>query len=129
MANSQQVLDKISRNLTQLGIANSRDANGVAVVVDSMVVSYVAASIEKPIGGVDGDVSPFLGLGIGNPGLIKIKGAAGQNTLAAIYTSEKRLRVLRVCSGHANDIVIEAGDTTAQLARLPGHQDLLGMGM
>lgn len=129
MGNSQQILDKISRNLDQLNIDNARSADGVDVVVDSLVVSYDDADIQKPIGGVDGDVSPFLGLGIGNPGKIKIKGGAGENTLAAIWTSELRMRVLRVCSGHANDIIVEAGDTTDELARMPGHQDLLGMGM
>jgi hypothetical protein len=129
MGNSQQILDKVSRNLDQLGISNSRAANGVNVIADSLVISYEDADIQAPVGGVSPDVSPYLGLGIGNPGQIKIKGDAGENTLADIWTSEARMRILRVCSGHANDIIVEAGDTTAELARMPGHQDLLGMGM
>ncbi len=129
MANKEQVLDKIARNLDQLSIANVRASNGVDVVAGGITISYDDADIQKPLGGVDGDVSPFLGLGIGNPGKIKMKGDGGENSLAAIFDSEENLRILRVASGHANDIIVEEGDTSAELARLPGSSDLLGMGM
>ena len=126
MANRRQVLDKISRNLDQLSIANTRD--GDDVLADGLTISYEDASIQKPMGGVDGDVNPFLGLGIGNPGKIKIKGDAGENSVAAIMDSEDRLKILRTAAGHANDIIIEEGDTANELARLPGHADSIGLG-
>lgn len=127
MANKQQVLDKIARNLDQLSISNVRGADDL--VAGGLTISYEDASIQSPMGGVDGSASPFLGLGIGNPGKIKIKGGAGENSVAAILDSEENARILRVCSGHANDIILEAGDSSAELARLPGSSDLLGMGM
>ena len=129
MANREQVLDKIARNLDQLSISNARATNGVDVVAGGITISYEDADIQKPMGGVDGEVSPFLGIGIGNPGKINMKGDGGENTLAAIFDSEENLRILRVCTGHANDIIVEEGDTAAELARLPGSVDLLGMGM
>ena len=127
MANREQVLDKIARNLDQLSIVNVRGATDL--VAGGITITYEDADIQKPIGGVDGDVSPFLGLGIGNPGKIKMKGNGGENTIAAIFDSEENLRILRVASGHANDIIVEKGDNTDELARLPGSSDLLGMGM
>ena len=127
MSNKRQVLDKISRNLDQLEISNSR--SGDDVVAGGLTVSYVDADIQKPLGGVDGDVNPFLGIGVGNPGVIKVKGAAGENSIAAILDSAENLQIMSVIFGHANDVVMEEGDTTDELARIRGQVDLLGMGM
>lgn len=126
MANARQVLDKIARNLEQRDISVSRD--GENVIVDGLTISYEAASLQEPIGGVDPANSPYLGIGIGNPGSIKVKGDSGENSLAAIWTSEERMIVLRMCDGHANDVIMEAGDSSAELARTPGHADLIGVG-
>jgi hypothetical protein len=80
------------------------------------------------MGGVNPAVSPFLGIGVGNPGMLKLKGAGGDNTLAAIFVSESLMQVFSLMCGFANDLVIEAGDTTAQLAFVPGLPDLKGLG-
>ncbi len=132
MANKKQVIDKIARNLDMLKISYSfgSDSSGnETIVYAGRVISYVSASIASPMGGIDDSVSPFLGIGIANPGKLQIKGAAGENSIAAMFTTQDDLNVLRVMSGHANNILVQAGDTTAQLAELPGSVDLLGMGM
>jgi hypothetical protein len=80
------------------------------------------------MGGIDGGSSPYLGIGVANPGVIQVKGAAGQNTLAAIFTSSDNLNALAVCTRLANDVSVQAGDTTTELAHLAGHPDLKMMG-
>lgn len=125
MANRVQVLDKIARNLEQLGMSVSRGSQN-EVVAEGLTMSYVDAEIQAPMGGVDGDVSPFLGIGVANPGKIQIKGDAA--TLTLIWTTEARLQILQQCSGHANDITV-VSDSDAVLAELRGSADLLGLGM
>jgi hypothetical protein len=80
------------------------------------------------MGGINDASSPFLGIGIANPGKLKIKGAAGENTIAAIVDSSDNVKIVSVCTRMANDVIIEAGDTTTELSRVPGHPDLLNMG-
>jgi len=128
MAQRQQMLDKIKRNLDILKIAATRNANDVTLNNSSRVISYVDADIQAPMGGIDGTINPFLGIGQGNPGKLKFKGAGGENTIAAIVDDAETLRVLGVLGNFANDKVIEAGDTTAELAAIEGHTDLIGMG-
>lgn len=127
MANKKQVLDKISRNLEQLGIANSRGSAN-EVIIDNgsndITISYVDASIQAPMGGVDGNVSPFLGMGIAAPGSIQLAFQAA--TLAACLDTQKALQVLTVCAGHANDLLIQPSSGGA--SRLRGNPDLLMMG-
>ena len=124
--NTVQILNKIKRDLDVLGITATRDAS--SVIVDTVTITCVEASIQKPMSGIDPTVSPFLGIGVANPGQIKVKGAAGENTLAAIFDTELRMKVFSLVCGFANDKVVEAGDTTTQLAYIQGHPDLLGMG-
>ena len=112
MANDVQILDKIQRNCEQLGITVSRtDAD--TLVAAGITITYTPASIQQPMGGIDDSSNPFLGIGIANPGKIDLD--TDPSTL-------DEYRVLRVCAGHANTIVIPAGE-------LEGHADLLGMGM
>lgn len=132
MANSRQVLDKISRDLAQLGIANTRgSANEVIVANGSnqLTVSYVAASIQLPLGGVDGAVSPFLGIGIANPGKLKLKSSStAADSIADVIDSTTAAQILANMAGHANDIVLENSDATySQLIR--AHADMRDMGM
>jgi len=98
------------------------------VTAAGLTISYVDASIQSPMGGVSDASSPFLGIGIGNPGSIKVKGAAGENTIAGIFANASDLAVLACCVRFANDVVVEAGDTATELARLAGHPDLKMMG-
>jgi hypothetical protein len=111
MANGVQILDKIQRNCQQRGLSVSRPSANL-LVAEGMEISYQDAAIAAPMGGIDPDVSPFLGIGIANPG--KIVFDTNPATLV-------RLQVLRIASGHANTIVIPLGE-------LPGHADLNGMG-
>ena len=126
MANPVQILAKIKRNLDAVGVAAT--LNSSSVTAAGLTISYVAASLQSPMGGVDGGSSPFLGMGIVAPGTLKIKGAAGENTIAGIFVSASDLAVLACCTRFANDVVVEAGDTTTELARLAGHPDLKMMG-
>jgi hypothetical protein len=98
------------------------------LVAAGLTISLVDASIQSPMGGVSPSASPFLGIGIAYPKTWKIKGEAGQNTVAAIFTGSDELKILSLLAHFANDIVVEAGDTTTELARIPGHQDVYGLG-
>ena len=121
MANRVQILDKIERNCHALGIVTSR-TDAVTLVAGSATLTYVDAVIAGPMGGVDGSVSPFLGIGIANPGKIAIDIAGALSTITAAH-----MRVIRVASGHANNILINNGGSL--LVELEGSSDMLGMGM
>ena len=120
MANDVQILDKIQRNCEQVGITVSR-TDAVTLVAAAFTITYTAADIEKPMGGIDSSVSPFLGIGVANPGVISMDLGAALSALTA-----DDLRVLRIAGGMANDIVVSNGAT--ELARLEGTVDMLGMG-
>ena len=126
MANSVQILDKIARNLNQLGVAATRGSSSVSAA--GLTVSYVSASVQSPMGGIDKDASPFLGIGVAAPGKLKIKGAAGENSLAAVLDTAAAVNVLAVCARFANNVQVEAGDSAAVLVELAGHADLLMVG-
>ena len=122
MANAVSILDKIERNCKQLGLTTSR-TSAEALVAEGMTITYSAAVIQAPMGGVDGTVSPFLGLGVAAPGKIAIAlGGADLDTRA-------KVQVLHVCSGHANSIVLSGAATSAVNGEIQGHADVLGMGM
>jgi hypothetical protein len=124
--NKVAIMNKIKRNLDMLAIAATQDAT--TITVDSAIISCVDASIQAPLGGVDGSSSPFLGIGVAAPGVIKIKGASSEDTVAKIAKSELRLKVLAVICAFGNDVVVEDGDSTTELARVPGNVDLKMMG-
>lgn len=122
MANGVQILDKIQRNCEQRGIAVSR-SSAEELVAAGLTVVYEKADIQSPMGGVDGSISPFLGIGVANPGIIVVE-------KADLSMSADQLRMIRLASGHANDISIrtDKADAATELARLEGHADLNGMG-
>lgn len=111
MANRVQILDKIERNCKQLGIATSR-SDSATLVAGGITITYVSADIQSPMGGVSDQVSPFLGIGVANPG--KINFSINPTTLI-------HLQVLRVACGHANNVIIPLGE-------LSSSSDMLGMG-
>ena len=111
MANGVQILDKIQRNCEQRGISVSR-TSASSLTAAGMAITYSAAVIDSPMGGIDDTASPFLGIGIANPGKIQI--SVNPSTL-------DQMRVLRIVCGHANSVVIPLGE-------LEGHADLNGMG-
>ncbi len=132
MANDVQILDKIQRNLEQANITVAR--SGSKLEAGNIKVQYESAVIESPMGGIDDSSSPFLGIGIANPGRIIVSGLLdADSAIADIIADETDLRVLRVCTGFANTVAVKAGRTddsilAADLAVLEGHVDLLGMG-
>lgn len=133
MANKEAILDKIVRNSLQRGKTAARVGDTVEYTKaggagDTLTVSYVDKDVQSPMGGVDDSTSPFLGIGTAAPGSLKIKGDAGENTVAAIFDDGDALELLAEMAGYANDIVIEEGDSTTELARIAGHEHLLGLG-
>lgn len=135
MANKEAMLDKIARNLKQRGLAESkvvRLASSIEVEKtggDKLTISYVDKSVQSPMGGVSPASSPYLGIGVAAPGSLKLKGAAAENTIAAIVDTAEALQVLAELAGFGNDIIVEAGGSTTELARLRGTEHSLGMGM
>ena len=110
MANEKFILDKMQRNLEQMGVVVVRGA--ADITVGSVVVTLVDPAIQAPMGGVDGSVSPFIGMGVANPNIIVLD-------IAPIDLDGFKL--LAVCARFANTLKV-AGDI------IPGHADLIGMG-
>lgn len=131
MANKEQILDKIARNMKQRGHTAERVAETVEVTKtggDILTVSYVDAAVQSPMGGVDDSASPYLGIGIAKPGLIKIKGEAGETSIGAILDTLEAAALMHEVAGYSNDVVLESGDDTTELARIHGHEHLVGLG-
>jgi hypothetical protein len=126
-----QLMAKIARNAAQLGLTVlSQTAS--AVVIDNgsndLTVSYVAASIDAPMGGVDGSSSPFLGMGVASPGKIKMKSSStAADTIADVMDSLVAAKVLHMLGGFANSVVLENSDATFS-AELRGDVDGIGLG-
>ena len=139
MANREQILDKIKRNLEQLSITvDTDDINAETgerfLQAGNITIHYTDAIIQSPMGGVSDAAAPFLGIGTANPGKIVLAGLLdADSTIASIMADEDDLRITRVASGMANTIEVRAGATDlgvdgTLLATLEGHVDLLGMG-
>lgn len=131
MAMRKQVLDKIARNLEILGESVSRGSAGEVVVENGsadVTIAYADASFSPSMmGGVDGSASPFLGIGIGNPGKITLRVASG-DTLADILATAKAIKCFAVCAAFANNIQLLGDDDGAVELEVRGHSDLIGMG-
>ena len=130
-------LDKIKRNLDQLGISATRGASDITVENGSndLVITYVDADIQSPMGGVDDSSNPFLGIGVANPGKLQIEGAGINSASAAavsdLIDTEIAAQVLLVVSGSANNVLLAQANAGAGAdldVELRGHADLLGMG-
>jgi hypothetical protein len=132
MANRSAILDKVVRNMTQRGYPNTvRVADTVLVTKtggDVLTVSYTDKAVQSPMGGVSASGSPYLGIGIAAPGTLKIKGEAAATTIAAIFDTVEALAILNELASYANDIVVESGGSTTELARLRGEAAVLGLG-
>lgn len=131
MAQKKQVLDKLARNLEIQGESVSRGSSGEVIVEDGsadITISYVNADISPSmLGGVDGTVSPFLGIGQGNPGKLTIR-VASATTLALTFTSAKAVKSLAVCASMANSIQVLHDGSGAVLVEVRGSSDMIGMG-
>ena len=134
MANKDAVLDKIARNLKQRGIPAASIARGASTVSvtktggDVLTISYVDKSVQSPMGGVSPASSPYLGIGVAAPGALKVKGAAAETTIAAVLDTVEALQVMAELTGFGNDVIVESGGSTAELARIRGIADAQGMG-
>lgn len=131
MAMKKQVLDKIARNLQILG-EDVRRGSANEVIVENgsndITISYRDADFSPSMmGGVDGSVSPYLGIGIGNPGKITLRTQASTG-LSDSLVDAKSIRALAVCAAFANNIVIRNAGDSADLLEIRGHSDLIGMG-
>jgi hypothetical protein len=131
MANKVQILNKLQRNLTQLGLTiNSND--GVTLVVENgandLSVTYVDAVIARPMAGVDPTVPPFLGIGTANPGQIKITSAGhGAVAMSDILDTAIAAQVFAECMGFANDVLL-SNDYASFTAVIRASADLRGLG-
>jgi|ERR1051325_7348672 hypothetical protein len=131
MGNSVQILAKLARDAAQVGLTvNSQSQSAVVIENGSndLTISYVAASIQAPMGGVDPSVSPYLGIGVGNPGKLKLKSSSTANdNITDVLDSVVAAKVLALMAGFANNILLENSDATFS-AEIRGHADLIGMG-
>lgn len=130
MANRDAILHKLARNAKMLGMTVNSESH-TAVVIENgsndLTISYVDAVFSPSmVGGVDGTVSPFLGIGVGNPGRIQIKGAGGA-TWGLTIDSLVAGKVLAMCAAMANDIQVRGSDDE-DLGVIRGHSDIIGLG-
>lgn len=136
MPNKISILNKLARDLEQLGYSPVRSA--YAVTLSNCIVRYSDNTMSGPMGGVSDANAPYLGLGAGNPGVLQISGLLDADAaLTDIFAAEADLVVLRLCSQYANDVQVVAGDTAsvaatigagAQLAYLPSDANLRVLG-
>lgn len=131
MANITSIMNKVARNAQILGLTVvSQSASSVVISNGSnnLTVGYVAASIQSPMGGVDPTVSPYLGIGIANPGQLSLTSSIHTaGSMADIIDSAVAAQVLAMLAWFANDIVL-SNDNASFTARLRGDSDLIGMG-
>lgn len=136
MPNNQAILDRIYRDLGQLGYAPVRSR--FAVTLGNVIVRYADNTMSGPMGGVSPANAPHLGLGAGNPGTLQLSGLLDAHAaIADIFVDETDFVLLRLVSQFANDIVVVAGDTAsvddeigdgAQLMYLPADANLKVLG-
>ena len=131
MGNSVQILAKLARNAAQIGLTvNSQSQSAVVIENGSndLTISYVNASIASPQGGIDPNVSPYLGIGIGNPGKLKLKSAINTaGDITDVLDSIVAAKVLALMAAMANNILLENSDAGFE-GEIRGHEDLIGMG-
>jgi len=159
MANITSISNKIARNAQILGLTVSAQGNDsfgnayVTITADtgSLSVYYLTAEIQYPMGGVNPMVSPYLGIGVANPGqLLLVSSVSTAGSMADIINGPISAQVLQMISGFDNDLVLanaavlsgrSASDSSVQglpasvggagnpyWVRLRGDSDLLGMG-
>jgi hypothetical protein len=115
MANITSISQKIARNAQILGYtvsAQGNDAFGNAYVTitadtGSLSVYYLTAAIQLPMGGVSNTVSPYLGIGIANPGqLMLVASVDTAGSMADIVNGPISANIFAMCASFANDLVL-----------------------
>ncbi len=159
MANITSISNKIARNAQILGLtvaAQGYDSFGNAYVTitadtGTLSVYYLTAEIQYPMGGVNPMVSPYLGIGVANPGqLMLVSSVSTTGSMADIINGPISAQLFQMISGMDNDIVLAdslilsgrsatdssiqglppsvGGGGAAYWVRIRGDSDLLGMG-
>ena len=139
MANITSIMNKFARNAQTIGLTVASQTPTTVVIQDggaTLTVGYALAAILPPMGGVDPQVSPYLGIGIANPGQLTLTSSNSGGTVADVLDSQVAAQVLQLLSGFANDIILADATTPitttngyAQgICRLRGDSDNLGMG-
>lgn len=122
MANSKQILQKLARNAKMLGLTVNSESQSAVVIengANDITISYMDASMSpEVVGGINPSNSPYLGIGVGNPGKISI-------SCADAALSASGMKVLAMCASMANDIKVSLNGVDTEIR---GHSDLLGMG-
>jgi hypothetical protein len=128
MANITSIEQKIARNAQILGYtvsAQGYDAFGNAYVtitadVGTLTVAYLPAEIQLPMGGVSPMVSPYLGIGVANPGQLLIYSSVSTaGSMADIINGPISANVFAMVAGMANDIVLaDQATATAYYAQI-----------
>ena len=130
MANSAAILHKLARNAKMLGLTVKSESQTAVVIANGsndLTIAYVDASFSPAVvGGVDASVSPYLGIGVGNPGRISIKGAAA-TTVGTLVDSAVAAKTLAMCASMANDLQL-LDNAGAELTVVRGHSDIIGLG-
>ena len=136
MANSKQILNKIARDAQMLGLTVQSNT-GTSVIIDDgandILIEYVDAIIQDPMGGVSPATAPFLGAGHNAPGKIAFScNAAGNKTIAQIFVNEQNVKAFALCCGFANNVIVLDGNegygTAAVLLEVDGSPDMKGLG-
>ena len=112
MANEVAILNKMQRNLEQMGVVVVRGADRITAA--GIVVTLEDPAIQSPMGGIDASASPFIGIGVANPNIIVLTGTVNTND---------ELVLLAVCARFANTLNLVTNGVV-----IPGHADLIGMG-
>ncbi len=125
------ILFKMARDAQMLGlvvVSQSQSALVISNGSNNLTVSYVQPVFSPPqVGGVDDTISPFLGIGPGNPGQLALQGATG-TTIGTLIDSAVAAQLFAMMAGYANDINLMHDDGVTVLAKIRGDVNLLGMG-
>jgi hypothetical protein len=125
------ILDKIERSARNYGLTIvSRTATTIVVdnASNDFTVSLVDATIGAPMGGVDPAVSPFLGIGVAAPCILKMKSTVhAADTVADLFDTVAAVTLFRILCGFANDVLLENGDAGYSV-RVRGNPDIVGLG-
>lgn len=125
MAQSEQILFKLARNAKMLGLTVNSQTQTEFVVENGsndLTVTYAKAELSPAVvGGVDPNVSPWLGIGTATPGRLVIRGAGAAN-MAALLDTAVAAQVLAMVAALANDIELR-DQSDAVLAVLRGHPE------
>ncbi len=136
MGNSISIMAKIARNAQILGynvVSQGYDAygNGQVVLtadVGTLTVSYLPPEIMSPQGGVSPMVSPYLGIGIANPGQLMLSSSVSTTgSMADIINGPISANIFAMCAGFANDLVLADAAVLSGRGAGLGYGDISGL--